>query len=273
MFVLETDFLRLWRDPAGPAELYFALIEPALIGRGMVHVLRRAHLVVEVELFHEAVVGFAEGTCFADLRQGFVCGDAVSLHQVRCGRPMASVTLRVHPTWRCRNSPHTTVADRDFPIALLHRRLAKWCRTCLLEMGVSTTNRSRGIATVKAVKHARSKEVSSRRHANALPRHKSKRMGVKWATMTRMKPGQNLPVHEHARARIQPILYEAVARREVLEEIVVVDVVDLDDLVGVAGEEAVVQGQSQNGEDTRDVRVSQGRLPAQSEETSQGIRM
>lgn len=41
----------------------------------------------------------------------------------------------------------------------------------------------------------------------------------------------HLPVNKHRTATIEAILYEPVARREMLEEVLVVDIIDLDHFV------------------------------------------
>lgn len=52
----------------------------------------------------------------------------------------------------------------------------------------------------------------------------------------------DLPVYKHTAACIEPILDELVAGLEVLEQILIVDVIDLYDLVGVIFEQRAVQG-------------------------------
>lgn len=64
-------------------------------------------------------------------------------------------------------------------------------------------------------------------------------------------------MHENRTFRVKGILYEPCAGREVLEQILIVDVVHLDDLVDIAFEQFLVQRQPQHGEDMRDVAVLQ----------------
>lgn len=45
-------------------------------------VWRLEHLMVNIELVHEAVVGPADGAAFAKLTEGFVGRDMVSVHEV-----------------------------------------------------------------------------------------------------------------------------------------------------------------------------------------------
>lgn len=66
--VLEADVVG--RHAAGDAGLHLALVEPALVGGLDVEVGGAAHLVVEVELLREAVVGLADGARFAETGEG-----------------------------------------------------------------------------------------------------------------------------------------------------------------------------------------------------------
>jgi hypothetical protein len=85
VLVLEPDLLGFRRLAAGSAHFDLALVEPALIDGRLLDVVCFGHTVVELELFHEAIVGLAEGSRLANLCQGLAGCDAISLHEEGAG--------------------------------------------------------------------------------------------------------------------------------------------------------------------------------------------
>lgn len=53
-------------------------------------------------------------------------------------------------------------------------------------------------------------------------------------------------MYKHATSRIQAILYEAIAFREMLEQVLIVNIVNLDDFVGKAFEQLLIERQLQH---------------------------
>jgi hypothetical protein len=89
VLVFEADLLGFGCLAAGSAHFDLALVEPALIDGRFLDVVCFGHTVVELELFHEAIVGLAEGPRLANLCQGLAGCDAISLHEEgagHCGR-------------------------------------------------------------------------------------------------------------------------------------------------------------------------------------------
>lgn len=76
----------------------------------------------------------------------------------------------------------------------------------------------------------------------------------------------NLPVYKHPATAIETVLDETIGGGEVLEQILIVDVVDLNDVVGVGAEEVVVDGHTQHGQHVGDVGLAQSVTPAQGED-------
>lgn len=81
LLVLEADVIR--RHAARDAHLHFPLVQPALIGGLDVDVGGTAHLVVELELLREAIVGLTDGAGFAEAGEGGGGGQGrVAVHEV-----------------------------------------------------------------------------------------------------------------------------------------------------------------------------------------------
>jgi len=72
----------------------------------------------------------------------------------------------------------------------------------------------------------------------------------------------SLPVHKYASTRVQSILDESIAVREMLQQVLVIDIVDLDDLVRETLEELLVQRQLQNGQNMSDTSLLKSILAA-----------
>lgn len=51
-------------------------------------------------------------------------------------------------------------------------------------------------------------------------------------------------MHENATIAVKAVLNETVRLREVLQQVFIVDVIDLDDMVGEGGEQVLVEGQA-----------------------------
>ena len=75
-------------------------------------------------------------------------------------------------------------------------------------------------------------------------------------------------MYQDAPARVQSILNELCTCGKMFEKVVVIDVVDLDDLVRVAGEQVLVQRQPQDRQHMGDAAVLQRLLAAQRKEAS-----
>jgi hypothetical protein len=60
-------------------------------------------------------------------------------------------------------------------------------------------------------------------------------------------------VYEHAAAAIQSVLYEPVARRKVLDQILIVDVIHLDHMMLIPLEQDFLERQPQDGKHMRDL--------------------
>jgi len=75
----------------------------------------------------------------------------------------------------------------------------------------------------------------------------------------------SLPVHKHTSASLQPTLNELVTSREVFEQILIIDIVDLHDHVIKTLEQPLIQRQSQHRQNVRDTGFLQGFFTAQCE--------
>lgn len=75
-------------------------------------------------------------------------------------------------------------------------------------------------------------------------------------------------MHEDATAAVKAGLNETVGLREVLQQVLVVDVVDLDDMVLVGAEQRLVERQAQHRQHVGDVCLGERVAAAQGEEAA-----
>ena len=76
-------------------------------------------------------------------------------------------------------------------------------------------------------------------------------------------------MHEDSTASIQPLLDEFVARFEMLNDVLVLDVIQLDHVMLVILKQVLVQRQTQDGEYVRDVGFAERLFPAKGEQAFQ----
>lgn len=85
VLILEANLLCFRRLSTCSAHLDLALIQPSLVDGRILDVISLRHTVVELELLHETVIRLTKWSCLANLGQGLIWRDAVSLHEKCAG--------------------------------------------------------------------------------------------------------------------------------------------------------------------------------------------
>jgi hypothetical protein len=89
MLVFEADLVGVWGLATCSTELDFTLVKPALIDGSALDIVWGLHRMVQLELFHEAIVGLTKRSSFTDLGQSLRWTDSIAVHQIctdNCGR-------------------------------------------------------------------------------------------------------------------------------------------------------------------------------------------
>jgi hypothetical protein len=82
MLVFEADLVGVWGLATCSTELDFTLVQPALVDGCILDIVRGPHRMIQLELFHEAIVGLTESSSFTDLGQSLGWTDSIAMHQI-----------------------------------------------------------------------------------------------------------------------------------------------------------------------------------------------